>query len=157
MVDPIQGSGQVNFPSTPNNSYENMLDATDKLKTQMQLYQEALTNYRGDPSDFKMPTNWFETTMENVDKFVQNYNKSTSLEKNGFKDCVTALESAGIIKQSSFQAQQNGLVPCWDEGGESIQMLFGQEAMSKRDPETGGLDPSDTLIELFGAFSMDPH
>ena len=53
MVDPIQGSGQVNFPSTPNNSYENMLDATDKLKTQMQLYQEALTNYRGDPSDFK--------------------------------------------------------------------------------------------------------
>ena len=95
--------------------------------------------------------------MENVDKFVQNYNKSTSLEKNGFKDCVTALESAGIIKQSSFQAQQNGLVPCWDEGGESIQMLFGQEAMSKRDPETGGLDPSDTLIELFGAFSMDPH
>ena len=36
-------------------------------------------------------------------------------------------------------------------------MLFGQEAMSKRDPETGGLDSSGNLIELFGAFSMDPH
>ena len=90
----------------------------------MQLYQQALTNYKEHPSHFKMLMNWFETKMENGDKFVSNYNKLTMLEKNGFSNCVTALESAVIIKQSNFATQQNGLVTCWHEGGESIQMLL---------------------------------